>query len=128
MNKEEKITYWLTIAENDLIASEHLFEKGDYSWCLFMGHIIIEKILKAYYTRDVNEIPPKTHDLIYLASKIKLELSEDKLLLLNKLNDFNLEARYPDYKMRFYKLCTKEYTESNFLKIKELYEWLRSRI
>ena len=30
------------------------------------------------------------------------------------------------YSFDFYKMCTKEYTESNFKKIKEYHQWLKS--
>jgi len=27
---------------------EDLFEKGHYTWALFVGHLVLEKLLKAY--------------------------------------------------------------------------------
>ncbi|MCG8603545.1 HEPN domain-containing protein, partial [bacterium] len=30
---------------------EHLFEKEDYHWALYIGHLVIEKLLKAYYVK-----------------------------------------------------------------------------
>ena len=36
----------------------------------------------------------------------------------------HIEARYPDQKYNFYKLCTKDFTEEYFYKIKEIYKWL----
>ncbi len=41
----------------------------------------------------------------------------------NTLNN-NLEGRYPDYQMEFYKMCTKEYTQKKMSSIKEDFEWL----
>jgi HEPN domain-containing protein len=128
MTIDEQIQYWIDIAENDLPVAEHLFEKGDNVWCLFIAHLILEKILKAVYVRDNHSIPPKTHDLLRLAKSTKLQLSKDQEEFLNTVNDFNIESRYPDYKQQFYKVCTKEYTEENFNKVKEMYQWIKYQL
>ena len=49
-------------------------------------------------------------------------------MILDKINDFNIEVRYPEYKNEFYKLCTKEFAKENVNKIKELYRWIKSQI
>jgi HEPN domain-containing protein len=46
MTKEEKVNYWIEVAEKDWRVMEHLFEKGDYPYALFFGHLTIEKLLK----------------------------------------------------------------------------------
>ncbi len=40
------------------------------------------------------------------------------------VNDFNIEARYPDSKFSFYQTCTGEFAEKQFSMIKEMYKWL----
>ncbi|MDG6027837.1 MAG: HEPN domain-containing protein [Candidatus Brocadia sp.] len=97
-------------------------------WCLFIGHLVIEKVLKAFYVRDKQEIPPKVHNLVTLAENTKLPLSEEQMVFLANLNDFNIETRYPDFKFRFYQTCTREFTEEQFSKIKEMYQWLISQM
>jgi HEPN domain-containing protein len=49
MDEKQKrgVLYWLESAEGDWDVANHLFEKGDYSYSLFFGHLTIEKILKA---------------------------------------------------------------------------------
>lgn len=51
MTKEEIISYWTESAEQDFKAMGHLFENGDYHWSLFVGHLVLEKLLKAYHVR-----------------------------------------------------------------------------
>ena len=97
-------------------------------WCLYIGHLILEKILKAKYVKDNEKTPPKVHDLLKLANATNLKLSPEISEFLNRVTDFNIEARYTDYKSRFYKLCTKEFTETNFLKIRETYEWIKKEL
>lgn len=128
MDIQEQIQYWTDTAEHDLQTAEHLFEKGDYAWCLFIGHLILEKILKATYVRDNQQIPPRTHNLVMLAKTTTLVLTVEQEQFLYRVNDFNLEARYPDVKQAFYTLCTKKFSTEHFTKIKEYYQWLKSRI
>ena len=124
MNKQEKVSYWIKSAQNDWRVAGHLFEKGDYPYALFFGHLTIEKFLKALFVQKFDEPPPYTHRLTYLAEKAELDISPEKLELLEIITDFNLETRYPDEKFSFYKKCTKEFTEAYLRKIEELKEWL----
>ena len=128
MNIYEQIKYWVTVSENDISVMEHLFESGDYSYSLFIGHLVLEKILKAHFVKNREESPPRTHDLFKLANQLSLEFSEEQLKFLISVNTFNIEARYPEEKLSFYKKCTKEFALDNIYKIKELYLWLRSQI
>ena len=50
MEKKDKVKYWLKTADQDWKVANHLFEKKDYSYALFFGHLTIEKILKAIFT------------------------------------------------------------------------------
>lgn len=108
--------------------AETLFQNQKYDWCLFIGHLVIEKTLKAFYVRDKQEMPPKIHNLVKLAENTKLSLTEDQCAFLADVNDFNIEARYPDAKFSFYQTCTSEFTEGQFSKIKEMYKWLLSQM
>lgn len=129
MNVEEHMNYWLDSAKNDLGAAEQLFSSAKYDWCLFIGHLVIEKTLKAYFVyKNDNKIPPKTHNLLKLAEESNLTLTEKQKLFLDEVNDFNLEVRYPEYRREFYKLCTEEFTERYFTRIKEFAQWLTSQI
>lgn len=128
MDKKQYIQHWLSSAAHDLDVAETLFLNQKYDWCLFVGHLVIEKVLKAFYVRDTGEIPPKIHNLVKLAEKTALLLSDEQKQLFAKINDFNIEARYPDQKYEFYKLCTKDFANDYFSRIKEIYQWLLSQM
>jgi len=90
---------------------------------------VVEKTLKAYFVyKNDNKIPPKTHNLLKLAEMSDLTLTEDQRLFLDEVNDFNLEVRYPEYRNEFYRLCTREFAEGYFTRIKEFVTWLTSQI
>ena len=110
MNKNELVAYWVESSNRDFVTMEHLFEKEDYHWALFMGHLVIEKLLKAYYVQNIDKQPPFTHNLLRLAEKSGLLLSENQKDFLVTVTAFNIRARYDDYKLAFYKTCTKPYT------------------
>lgn len=129
MTKEEHIAYWLKSAEHDLNAAESLFQSGKYDWCLFIGHLVLEKTIKAIYVNaNENKVPPKIHNLVKLAELSSIKLTDEQKVFLDEVNDFNLETRYPDYKLEFYKRCTKDFTENYFSKIKEYSNWLKSQL
>ncbi|MBT6337680.1 MAG: HEPN domain-containing protein [Desulfobacula sp.] len=47
----ENIKYWIDSFDYDFQEMTHLFEKGDYTWSLFVGHLFLEKLLKAWYVK-----------------------------------------------------------------------------
>ena len=129
MKKHEHVEYWVNSANSDLKAADTLFKSTKYDWCLFIGHLVLEKTLKAIFVHNnENKFPPKTHNLVKLADLSSVTLTDEQKLFLDEVNDFNLVTRYPDYKLEFYKLCTKEYADKYFMEIKEYYKWLKSHL
>ncbi len=127
MTLEEHIAYWIDSAERNLNSANSNFQSENYDWCLFIGHLVLEKALKALYIKTTGNItPPYIHNLQRLAKLSNIELDEVTSLFLNRVNRFHLETRYENYKADFYKIATREFTEENFNKIKEYYIWLKS--
>jgi len=124
MTDKEIIDYWIDSSLIDYKAMESLFGNGHYVWTLFIGHLVIEKLLKAFYVKAVDRNAPQIHHLLRIAELAKLDLTETQKDFLLELTAFNIRARYPDYKRRFYLKATKDFTEAYLNKIKELREWL----
>ena len=124
MDKDELTSYWIETAEQDYNTMLHLYTCKDYHWSLFMGHLVIEKLLKGVYVKNKDSNIPRIHDLLRLAEKSEIELTEEQQDDLDILTTFNISARYPDYKKSFYVKCNYEYTTVNINKIKELRVWL----
>ena len=119
MKNKELIEYWINSSDNDFQAMLHLYEKGDYTWSLFIGHLVIEKLIKAWYTKNTADNPPFIHDLVRIAEKAKINLTEEQKDILDTISTFNIRARYDDYLMEFYKKCSKEFSEEWIAHIKE---------
>lgn len=126
MDNIDLMNYWIESADEDYNVMLDLKEKNRNTYCLFFGQMVIEKLLKALYAKNNKGAPyaPKTHDLLYLAEKLNIELTEEQEITLNEITTFNLSTRYDDYKRAFYNKCTDEYTEEQINKIKEVKAWL----
>ncbi len=115
-NTDSQVTYWIAMSDYDLETANAMLLTGRYLYVGFMCHQTIEKILKAYWTNCLMEVPLKIHSLSRLAERTGLDkqLSEEQLDFIDKLEPLNIEARYPSYKERLMKSLTKENTVLNF--------------
>ena len=75
-----------------------------------------------------NDFPPKSHNLLRLAELSQIECDNDTLSLLEELSQFQIGTRYPDEMFSVHKLATKEFTTNRLEKVKELSEWLISKL
>ena len=94
----------------------------------FIGHLMIEKLLKAYFVKTKNSFPPYIHNLLRLAWLSDLKLTSEQRISLATITAFNINARYDDYKNSFYKKCTSQFTAEWIDKLKELRGWIKSQI
>jgi HEPN domain-containing protein len=124
MTRDNIAQYWLDSADQDYQVMESLLSNGHYVWSLFVGHLVVEKLLKAYHIRK-SELPlPHIHNLRRLAEGAGLQLKPEQCAFLDEVTAFNIRARYPDYKNRFSKTATKEFATRYIERIKEFRQWL----
>ena len=124
MNKEQLTQYWIDSSNLDYRAMNNLFSTEGYVWSLFLGHLVIEKLLKALAAKNNHDTVLKIHDLNKLAKAAELESNESIKDSFDIISSFNIEARYPDYKKEFYQKCDKKFTTDNIKKINEIRLWL----
>jgi len=98
-----------------------LFNNGHYSDALFYGQLVLEKLLKAKIVEVTKEQAPKIHDLLRLAKLASLSFTEEQLVFLDEMSEFNIEARYPDYRLRIYRLATKAFTGVRLKQLEKIY-------
>ncbi|MFO8023279.1 MAG: HEPN domain-containing protein, partial [Perlabentimonas sp.] len=116
--------YWKESSDQNYVTMNNLLKSKDYSWALFIGHLVLEKLLKAHYVKIHKKHALFTHDLLRLSSKCGFEVSNEHEEWLDGISTFNLNARYDNYKQDFFKLCTKEFTAVWVQRIEKLREWL----
>ena len=64
--------------------------------------------------------------MLALAEKCNLDLTDKQIEKLQIITQFNISARYDDYKESFYQKCTDEYTSIQVENIEEVYTWLKN--
>ena len=125
---EKTVSYWLESAKYDLETAESLFQTRKYPYALFFGHLAMEKLLKALVVRETGEHAPYTHSLPLLASKLTLKIPEEIGRKLAGFMEFYFEARYPEEQKKFYKKCTRGFTEPHLNEIKKVFKWLKKKL
>ena len=68
---------------------------------------------------NIQNIPPKTHNLLTLLKGV-IELSDEGQLFLIKLNQYQIEGRYPEDIQKLYAITNEELTNQYFEKIKAI--------
>ncbi|PIP35969.1 MAG: DNA-binding protein [Desulfobacterales bacterium CG23_combo_of_CG06-09_8_20_14_all_52_9] len=113
MNKKFKPPEeWFKQADYDLETAEAMFKSGRYIYTVFMCHLTIEKALKGLCTKHLQKRPPKTHNLLYLIEKAKVDILEELYDFIFSLNRVSIPTRYPDDLERIMKDYDKKTTEN----------------
>jgi HEPN domain-containing protein len=83
--------------------------------------LVLEKLAKAIWVKThKDDIPPKVHNIVWLLEESNVDLGNEMMTFLEKINRFQLSARYPDYVNNMYQTCTETYTVQTMEKIKEI--------
>ena len=127
---DDKTKYWIDRAEYDFETAKAMLETKRYLYVGFMCHQVIEKMLKAYWSKVTTDPPLKIHALSRLAEKtgIDKDMSEGQLDLIDALEPLNIEARYPSYKERLMKSLNADRCKKLIEQTNELRIWIRSRL
>ena len=99
MEYKKLVEYWRKSAEHDYETMLGLYRIRRYSDCLFFGHMVLEKMFKALVVRNTEKDAPYVHNLVSLAKLSGLTLDKIDLALIGQINEFNIRARYPEYKL-----------------------------
>lgn len=127
---DDKVIYWVEMSDYDIETADAMLATGRYLYVGFMCHQTIEKILKAYWSKNLTEIPLKIHSLSRLAEKTGLseKFTEEQLDFIDRLEPLNIEARYPSYKERLMNSLTKEYCTTLLQDTKNLQQWIKNKL
>jgi HEPN domain-containing protein len=122
------VSYWFNGAKYDLSVANAMSKSKKYPYALFMGHLALEKLLKALVVKYTKAHAPLSHSLPYLAERSGVEIPEEILIKLREFMEFHFEARYPDETKAFYKKCTSTYTARKLREMKEVIKWIKSKL
>jgi HEPN domain-containing protein len=119
---------WLRQAEYDMDTADIMFKSGRYIYAVFMCHLSIEKALKGLYIKVLDEVPPKTHNLLYLLNKIGRRPEQELEKFITRLNTASIATRYPDDLARIQAAYTAEVTREMISKSKDVLQWIRTTL
>lgn len=57
MNNIDIMNYWLESSDEDYDTMIYMKKGKRNTWCLFLGHLLIEKLLKALYAKNNRSAP-----------------------------------------------------------------------
>jgi len=121
----KSVANWIESSSYDIKTADHMFETKRYIYVLFMCHLATEKLIKALYEATTKEIPPKTHNLVLLLSKISLDVPEEHLRTIEALNDISILTRYPEDIKALVKAFHQERVGDYLQKTKRVLKWLK---
>lgn len=126
---DEKVKYWIDLAEYDLETAKAMLDTKRYLYVGFMCHQTIEKGMKAIIAKT-GEFPPKIHNLIELSKKASLyyTFSDSQKDFIMDLNPLNIESRYPSYIEKINAVLTETKCKELLSKTKELLQWIGTKL
>lgn len=124
-NTENAINAWIKSSDDNYDEMLDFYRINRNNWALFIGHLCLEKLLKAYFVKVNHKHSQNLHNLIRIADLSGLELTQEQRNDLAVITTFNISARYDDFKQRFYIKCTPQFTGFWIEKIKEYRLWIK---
>ena len=116
---------WLAQVDYDVATAEQMLHAGRYIYVIFMSHMALEKTLKALVTEETQKLPPRTHNLIDLAQRAQVVLSQEQQDFLGKLNNISVVVRYPDDLAAIVTQYPEAIAQDYLERTKELILWVR---
>ena len=125
---DKTVQYWSEGTEYDMGVADAMCQTGKFPYALFMGHLAMEKLLKALVVKTTRKHAPNTRSLTHLAEKMSFQVPDETIKKLAGFMEYHLEARYPEEQMKFYQKCTKDFTTEKMQEIKEVFSWLKKKL
>jgi HEPN domain-containing protein len=123
VNIDKQIAHWKNGALEDWDVAQSLVQQGKIRHGLFFAHLALEKQIKALVCKKTGQLAPPIHNLVRLAEKAALTVSDEQLDLLAEVNEFNIEGRYPELLLP---LPTRQEAEQYMTRISEVLQCLNS--
>jgi len=125
VNIAKHIEYWRQSSQEDMAVARELIDSGRTRHGLFFAHLALEKMLKAHVCSHSNDLAPRIHRLDRLVEVAGVNLQPDHNRILVRMNEFNIEGRYPD---SLGSPPTTTEAHSYFAEACEVFEWLTKQL
>lgn len=118
---------WFEQAGYDIETAQDMQKARRYVYAVFMCHLSVEKALKGLLVARSGKIPPRTHNLIYLANLIGVELSPEQMRFLAHLNTASVATRYPEELRTALREYSPAVARSYLQEARGFIQWLRQQ-
>ena len=119
---------WLKQSDYDLETAYYMHQGGRHMYAVFMCHLAIEKALKGLYYEKCGELPPKSHNLIYLLNEIGIKPPEQPGKFIVKLNEASVPTRYPESLAKIQKIYTETVVDDILTEGKKALSWIKKQL
>ncbi|MEJ5259746.1 MAG: HEPN domain-containing protein [Anaerohalosphaeraceae bacterium] len=124
---DKKAVEWMKQADYDMETAEFMHSGGRYFYAVFLCHLSLEKALKGLYQAKLREIPPKTHNLIYLLDKMGIKPEEKTGTIIARLNEAHIATRYPEDIEQLQIHYTEAISKQLIIQAKEILQWIKKQ-
>jgi HEPN domain-containing protein len=126
----DRVAYWFDLCVYDLETAKVMLNNKRYLYVGFMCHQVAEKALKGYHFHLLKEDAPYTHSLKKLTDLTDLgrELSKENQKLLIRLENMNVDARYPKYKSVISEYLTDKICEQLVEETEGFLQWIQEKL
>lgn len=125
---EKRTEEWLRQSDYDFETAEAMYESGRHVYAVFMCHLALEKALKGLLYERFREIPPKSHSLTLLLTKLDVRPPEPIGKVIVKLSEASIPTRYPDDLAKVQRDYSGEVTRELLDRSREVAEWIKMQL
>jgi HEPN domain-containing protein len=125
-NRSPAAQEWFEQARYDLGTAEAMFDAGRYIYVVFMCHLAIKKALKGIIQDKSTTSPPRTHNLVALATEAVPGISDDRMLFLARISQASVPTRYPERLSELQSHFNRLRVEGILVDTKETIEWIEA--
>jgi len=125
---EKRTEEWLRQSDYDLETAEAMYGSGRHIYAVFMCHLSIEKALKGLLYERLQEIPPKSHSLVLLLTKLEERPPENLGRFIVKLSEASIPTRYPEDLAKVQRDYPADVTRELLDRGKEVAAWIKKQL
>ncbi|MDY6823608.1 MAG: HEPN domain-containing protein [Thermodesulfobacteriota bacterium] len=125
---EKQTEEWLRQSDYDMDTADYMYRGGRNIYAVFMCHLAIEKALKGFYYERLRELPPKTHNLIYLLNKIGIKPPDSQGKFIAKLSEASIPVRYPENLAKLQQMYSDDKVRDILAEGKAFVKWIKEKL
>jgi HEPN domain-containing protein len=125
---EKQTTECLRQCDYDMETAEYMHQGGRHIYAVFMCHLAMEKALKGLYYEKRRNLPPKSHNLIYLLNEIGIKPPDPPGKFIVQLSEASIPTRYPENLARLQETYSESAVKVIISRAREAIAWIKAQL